>query len=184
MEGESGECSYISDGIAKNEEGQPNLKIPDLKDLLSQFLRVDCYAHMVRSKFNFKSEFKEAMPRWLTGKDVNIVAQNRIDCGAYGEVWKVSPEISQWAKMRGKKPFVDDMDVYQYEYDKIKPFIPLPEQIDERLKSYLTQLIYNMLELDWWRRPLVGDILKLLRGLSEGEDNIWVIDERSSTCRC
>ena len=92
-----GECSYISDGIAKNEAGHPNLETPDLKDLLSKFLRVDCSAYMVRSRFNFQSEF--AIPRWITGKDVDIAAQNRIDCGAYGEVWKVNPEISLSAKM-------------------------------------------------------------------------------------
>jgi serine/threonine protein kinase len=103
---------------------------------------------------------------------------------------KVTMKSDVWALgcilyelLSGEKAFFDDYKTYEYMQSNIKPIISFPESLDERLKSYLAQLVYNMLEIDWWKRPSTEDILRVLRSLFDGEDEIWAINKATGACR-
>ena len=52
--------------------------------------------------------------------------------------------------------------------------------MSERVKAYLRELVYRMLEIDWWKRPNCGDILTLLNSLSDKSLSDWVFSTDDS----
>lgn len=77
----------------------------------------------------------------------------------------------------GKKVFPREFYLFEYTNSRRMPEITLPEEMNDRMASYLTQFIHSMLQVDWWRRPPTRDILRLLSMLVEGRDEIWSTSE-------
>ena len=72
------------------------------------------------------------------------------------------------------KAFENDWSIFNYiSMTKRMPEVKVPEHVDDHVASYLKQLIHRMMEVDWWRRPPVREILRLLDGLAENRNVIW-----------
>jgi len=82
-----------------------------------------------------------------------------------------------------RKAFPRDIHVFEYASNREIPAIVMPETVDDRVASYLTQLIHGMLQVDWWQRPPTRDILKLLSRLADGRDEIWSKSENGRYTR-
>ena len=77
----------------------------------------------------------------------------------------------------GKKAFPHDFHVFQYRVNKCKPDTPsFPEELDNRLKSYILELLDAMLEVDWWKRPSAREILNVLSSLHEETTKVYLVD--------
>lgn len=71
------------------------------------------------------------------------------------------------------KAFPRDINVFEYAHRERRLEIHnLPTS--ERVNAYLRELVYRTLEIDWWKRPNSGDILKLLNSLSDKSLSDWV----------
>ena len=75
-----------------------------------------------------------------------------------------------------KKAFVSDYDVFEYSFHKCKLDIPpLPEHIDERQRSYVTQILHAALEINWWKRPAARDLVKVFCLLLKKKTKVYVM---------
>ena len=76
----------------------------------------------------------------------------------------------------GRKAFSYDYHVFEYTFTKQKPETPLlPERVDERLQSYITQMLHAALEVDWWKRPSARDLLQVLNYLIEEATEVYIL---------
>jgi len=84
----------------------------------------------------------------------------------------------------GSKPFPHDFHVYEYASNKCKPNLPIfPDGIDERLKTYITQLVDVMLDRDCWMRPSAQELLLVLATLIDETTQVYVLGDQSDTFR-
>ena len=65
------------------------------------------------------------------------------------------------------KAFPSDFHVFDYIHSKGLPKIhPLP--VDTRVRTYIRELTYHMMEINWWQRPSSRDVLEALNSISDG----------------
>jgi len=73
------------------------------------------------------------------------------------------------------KAFPSDYHVFDYIHSKLLPTIHLLSG-SKRLLSYLRELIYRMLEINWWHRPSASDVLAALESVSDPAFMVLVCD--------
>lgn len=73
--------------------------------------------------------------------------------------------------LSGSKVFGSDFHVFEYMTNKCLPRTFECEITDQSSRTFHSQIVHSMLEIDWWARPSTDDILKGLAFLIERSRN-------------
>ena len=73
------------------------------------------------------------------------------------------------------RAFRSDFDVFNYIHSKRVPTIHSLSG-SGRIRSYIKEFIYRMLEINWWERPSTSDILAALESVSNLASTILLCD--------
>src|SRR5271170_5478965 len=91
------------------------------------------------------------------------------------DIWAVGCILYELAYR--KKAFTSDFHVLSFaiskDRDRPPPFLPL----DSRSEKCLSELIFAMLDLEWWRRPTAIDLLTVLCLLMNQEQDFQLLLE-------
>jgi serine/threonine protein kinase len=82
------------------------------------------------------------------------------------------------------KAFWDDQEVCAY-YNETgpKPSVgKLDDDLDDRLKAYVSELVSNLLGREWPKRPSAKELRHVLKNLSEGRDEVYMTNPEFSGC--
>src|SRR5271163_1071110 len=83
----------------------------------------------------------------------------------------------------GEKAFPYDWHVGEYAAHRSDFELPsLPAEMDERIKCYITEILYRMFEIDWWKRPSARELLQVLNSLSQDSTEFYILDRESGKC--
>ena len=81
----------------------------------------------------------------------------------------------------GRTAFSADLAVWNYAAgDQTLRCRSVVQHGDPRTRRYISQLLANMLEVDWQLRPNAGDVLDLLRSLQDDKREIYILDDSAN----
>lgn len=78
----------------------------------------------------------------------------------------------------GKTAFGSDLAVWNYAAgDQTRQCRSVVQHGDPRSRRYISQLLENMLQVDWQQRPNAKDVLDLLRSLQDDKKEVYILDD-------
>jgi serine/threonine protein kinase len=74
-----------------------------------------------------------------------------------------------------EKAFRRDFDLFNYAHKKERLEFPqFPTPLSDKMTIYISELIYGMLELNWWNRPSSRDLLHALTDVFSETIPVWI----------
>jgi len=132
-------------------------------------------------EFTLEGESKGVYPTQNARGTVSYRAPelvNKLEVVMKSDIWALGCIIHEL--ISGKRAFADDVKLFSYPSDDVKQKCPLSiVDGDPRLKTYISQLIKQILKAEWRERPSAKEILQVLLTLSENKSVVHVYDEES-----